>query len=157
MNQEINFRPAANGDSENIKKLIFGVLAEYGLTPDINGIDADLNDIEANYANRNGVFEILENETGEMLGTVGLFPLDNEIIELRKMYFDKKIRGRGIGKKTLERMIETARDLGYKKIHLETASDLKEAVGLYKKYGFQPTKDGLNAERCDAAFTLDIS
>lgn len=156
MENYINFRSATNDDTENIKNLIFGVLAEHGLTPDTGGIDADLDDIEANYIERGGIFEILENENGEMLGTVGLFPLDDETIELRKMYFDKTIRGRGIGKQTLDRMIETARRLGYKKIHLETASVLKAAIELYKKYGFQPTTEGLNAERCDAAFTLDI-
>jgi putative acetyltransferase len=156
MNDEIIFRSAKNADTKKIKNLVFGVLAEYGLTPDTDGIDADLDDIESNYINRGGVFEILEDKSGEILGTVGLFPLDKETIELRKMYFDKRLRGRGIGKKTLERMIETARRLGYKTIHLETASVLKAAIGLYKKYGFQPTTEGLNAERCDAAFTLDI-
>ncbi len=157
MDSKINIRLATNKDTENIKNLVFGVLAEYGLTPDTNGVDSDLNDIGANYIKRGGVFEILENETGEILGTVGLFPLDKETIELRKMYFAQEIRGRGIGKKTLERMIETARQLGYKTIHLETASVLKEAIGLYKKYGFEPTTEGLNAERCNKAFTLEIA
>ena len=157
MDNKINFRSATNKDTENIKNLVFGVLAEYGLTPDTYGTDADLNDIEANYIKRGGVFEILENETGEIFGTVGLFPLNDEIIELRKMYFEKQLRGRGFGKKTLEKMIETARRSGYKTIHLETASVLKEAVGLYKKYGFKLTAEGLNAERCDQALTLDIS
>ena len=157
MNKERTFRAATNADVENVKSLVFGVLAEYGLTPDADGTDADLNDIEANYLRRGGVFEILEDENGEIAGTVGLFPLDERTVELRKMYFRTNLRGRGYGKVTLERMIAAARRRGYQSIHLETASVLKEAIGLYTKYGFQPLVEKLCAARCDRAFALDIS
>jgi putative acetyltransferase len=72
------------------------------------------------------------------------------------MYFDKKLRGRGVGKLMLERMIEKARALGYKRIYLETARILKEAVGLYEKYGFQPTTEGIHSARCDATYFLEL-
>ena len=155
-NPEIFIRPAANADCENVQNLVFSVLREYNLTPEPNGTDADLSDIEANYIKRGGLFEVLEDAEGNLLGTVGLFPLNAETVELRKMYFAKNLRGRGFGKKTLERMIEKARELGFKRIHLETASVLKEAIGLYEKYGFQPTADGMHSERCDTAYFLEI-
>jgi N-acetylglutamate synthase-like GNAT family acetyltransferase len=153
---EISIRSATNSDCENIQKLVFGVLREFGLTPEPGGTDTDLNDIETEYIKRGGLFEILEDKDGNLLGTVGLFPLDDETIELRKMYFDKSLRGRGFGKKILERMIEKSKESGFKKIYLETASILKEAVGLYEKYGFEPTTEGIHSERCDAAYFLDL-
>lgn len=153
---EILIRPATNADVENVQNLVFAILREYGLEPEPGGTDADLSDIEANYIKRGGLFEILENADGNLLGTVGLFPIDAETVELRKMYFDKRLRGRGFGKKTLERMIEKARELGFKKIYLETAGVLREAVGLYEKYGFQPTLEGIHSTRCDTAYFLDL-
>lgn len=155
-NSEIFVRPATNADSENIKNLVFGVLNEFGLTPEPDGTDADLNDIETNYFQSGGLFEILEDTDGKLLGTVGLFPLDDETVELRKMYFDKSLRGRGFGKKTLERMIEKSREMKFKRIYLETANVLKQAVGLYEKYGFEPTTEGIHSKRCDAAYFLDL-
>lgn len=152
----ISVRPATNADSENVKALVFGVLREYGLESDPDGTDADLSDIEANYIRAGGAFEILEDDRGNLLGTVGLFPMDETTVELRKMYFDKTLRGRGFGKKVLERMIERARGLGFKKIYLETASVLREAIGLYEKYGFEPTVEGIHSRRCDAAYFLDL-
>ena len=95
-------------------------------------------------------------QDGNLLGTVGLFPLDNETVELRKMYFDKSLRGRGFGKKTLERMIEKSREMKFKRIYLETANVLKQAVALYEKYGFEPTTEGIHSKRCDAAYFLDL-
>jgi putative acetyltransferase len=98
---------------------------------------------------------LIEDARENLLGTCGLYPLTAETVELRKMYFSKNLRGHGIGKKTLQRMIETARELGFKKIYLETASVLKEAVALYEKFGFQPTNEK-HTPRCDAAYTLSI-
>ncbi|MBC7909040.1 MAG: GNAT family N-acetyltransferase, partial [Pyrinomonadaceae bacterium] len=72
-----------------------------------------------------------------------------------KMYFDKSLRGKGFGKRTLERMIEEAKLRGFRRIYLETNSVLKEAIGLYKKFGFEPT-DEKHAARCDQAYFLKL-
>lgn len=153
---EIIIRAAANTDCKRIKTLVFSVLEEYGLVPEPDGTDTDIADVEANYINRGGLFELLEDKDGKLLGTVGLFPMNSETVELRKMYFAKELRGKGFGKKTLKRMIEKAQKLGFKKMYLETASPLIEAIALYKKFGFQST-DEMHTERCDQAYILDFS
>ena len=153
---EIFIRSATNKDCASVQNLVFGILREYGLTIEIGGTDADIADIEANYINRGGVFEIVEDADGNLLGTVGLYPLDKDTVELRKMYFDPKLRGRGVGKKMLEKMIEQARARGFKRIYLETANILKAAAALYEKYGFQPTTEGIHSARCDAAYFLEL-
>jgi putative acetyltransferase len=152
---DIIIRSATNADCAAVQKLVFGILRDYDLPLDQEGTDTDIADIEAHYLRRGGVFEILEDEKGNLLGTCGLYPLDADTIELRKMYFDKTLRGRGFGKKMLERMIEKSRELGFKKIYLETATILKEATHLYEKYGFKPTGEK-HTPRCDAAYSLDI-
>ena len=155
-NGDIKIRAATNADCGNVQNLVFGVLREYGLQPDLDGTDRDLADLETHYTKRGGIFELIENESGELLGTVGLYPVNTETIELRKMYFSKKLRGQGFGKKTLQRMIETARQLGYQKIYLETATVLKEAVALYEKFGFKPTAEK-HTPRCDAAYFIELN
>ena len=152
---KIIIRSASNSDCERVQNLVFGILREYGLEPDLNGTDKDIADLETHYTKRGGIFEIIENEAGELLGTCGLYPMNAETVELRKMYFSPKLRGQGFGKKTLQRMIEKARELGYRKIYLETATVLKEAVHLYEKFGFEPT-DEKHTPRCDAAYYLVI-
>lgn len=152
---KISFRTATNADCENVQSLVFEVLREYGLTPCLSSTDSDIADIESAYIERGGVFEVIEDANGNILGTVGLYPIDSERVELRKMYFAKDLRGKGFGKKTLQRMIEIAREKGYKQIYLETASVLKEAVGLYQSFGFQPTNE-MHTPRCDQAYFLNI-
>ena len=161
---QITFRSASNADREQIKNIVYGVLHEYGLSPEPAGTDIDLEDIDKNYLQRGGVFEVLQDaadEQGNLVGTVGLYPIDPKeaaTIELRKMYFLPRLRGQGWGKKTLTRMIERARELGFKRITLETHSSLIEAIGLYKSFGFAPSceGEGKHSARCDQVFILEL-
>ncbi len=94
----LRVRPATNADGERVRTLVFAVLEEFGLRPDPAGTDADLEDIEASYTARGGLFEVLEDEGGRLVGTTGLYRLDAETCELRKMYFLPELRGRGAGR-----------------------------------------------------------
>ena|SRR2546423_4130630 len=154
---DIMIRTASNDDQERITALVFNVLAEYGLQGDLESTDADLQDIEGNYLSTGGMFEVIEDGQGNLLGSVGLYPLDRETCELRKMYFTARIRGRGLGRYILERTIDQARKLGFKRIVLETSSRLEAANRLYTKFGFRLVPSDHLASRCDQAYSLDIS
>lgn len=148
------FRPATNEDINNIRLLIFSILDEYDLEPSPETTDRDLNDIEAFYTE--GVFDVLTAGDGEIIGTLGLKPIRTNTVELRKMYLQPGFRGRGIGVRLLKHAIARAKELGATRIELETASVLKEAIALYKKFGFMPIEHNLMEERCDLAFALDL-
>ena len=152
----MNLRSANNNDIKEVTKLIFDILEEYGLKTDPIKTDSDIQDIETNYINRNGSFDLLLDESGKIIATIGIYNIDNNICELRKMYLLKSERGKGFGKKLLDYAIEKAKSLGYKKIILETASALKEAIGLYEKYGFTLYHPEHLSGRCDQAYFLDI-
>jgi len=155
MTNGLKIRSATNADRSQIEELVFGILRTFDLALDRDGTDKDLSDIEANYLSRGGIFEVIENSDGQIVGTIGLYPLDETTIELRKMYFDPSIRGRGLGKELLAKMIEKARNMGYMRVYLETASVLKQAVHLYESAGFQPV-DVKHTPRCDQAYVLEL-
>lgn len=150
-------RPATNTDIPEIKDLIFSILRNYGLSPDPGSTDNDLSDIEKYYFNNGGMFEVLiHSESRQIVGTVGLWHIDDGNVELRKMYLDKNFRGKGLGRFLLEHAIESARILGFKRIVLETASVLKEAIALYAQYGFKNCEPEHLAARCDMAMELEL-
>ncbi len=154
---DVVIRSATNRDRERVVALVFGVLTEYGLPPDPESKDADLNDIEENYIRPGGVFELIEDREGNLLGTFGLCPLDKDTCELRKMYFVPQIRGIGLGRHVLERAVGYARRLGFKTIVLETNSALKEAIRLYTRFGFMPMPVEHASARCDQAYFLKLT
>ena len=147
-------RPATNADRQGVEDLIFSVLGEFGLRPDPEGTDADLGDIVAYY--QGGIFDVLVDRGGVIVGSVGLFRVDGETCELRKMYLRPAVRGSGQGRRLLEHALAEARRLGYRRITLETASPLTAAIALYRRYGFRPVTREHQAARCDQAFVLDF-
>ena len=79
-------------------------------------------------------------EDGLILGCCGIFPTENlpdDITELAKFYLSKEARGKGIGKLLLEKCLEKAQELGYKKVYLESIPEFSKAVSIYEKQGFQ--------------------
>ncbi|NLH14941.1 MAG: GNAT family N-acetyltransferase [Phycisphaerae bacterium] len=152
----LKLRPATNRDRKAVEDMVFGVLAEYGLKPDPSTTDCDLQDIELSYLTRGGMFDVLVDETGRVVGSVGLFVISPTICELRKMYLAAPARGLGFGRQMLEHALGRARELGFARVVLETASVLREAIALYERYGFRRyTPEHLSA-RCDAAYFLDL-
>jgi len=154
---DVIIRVASNSDRERVVSLVFSVLSEYGLPPDPESIDSDLNDIENNYIHSGGIFELIEDHKGNLLGTYGLYPLEKDICEMRKMYFVPQIRGRGLGRHTLERAVSHARRLGFKTVVLETNSVLKEAVRLYTRFGFVPMQTKHISARIDQTYILNVN
>ncbi len=152
----LNIKQATNADREQAAKLIYGVLREYGLQPDPGGTDLDLRDIEFHYTNNGGYFGILYSDEPEekIVATVGIRRLDSETCELRKMYMLPHLRGRGLGRQLLDHALAKAGELGYRRVTLETASPLKEAIALYQKYGFREFYPKHLSNRCDKAFEL---
>jgi putative acetyltransferase len=152
-----HLRPATNDDRAAVERVVFGVLAEYGLTPHPEGTDADLRDLEASYHAAGGSFDVLIDASGEVVGTVGLARVSETTCELRKMYLARAARGQGWGRRLLEHALARAAALGFTRVVLETASVLRDAVALYERSGFRPYVPEHLAARCDTAYYLDLT
>lgn len=154
---DLRLRPAGDADAPGVRALVESVLHEFGLKPDPQGTDRDLAALEASYRQRGGEFLVLEDATGRLLGCAGLYPLDAERVELRKMYFIPALRGRGMGRALLQHLLARARALGFRRVELETASVLEDAMRLYEAAGFQRQMHAVQAARCDRAYALDLA
>lgn len=152
----VNIRPATNADRPAIEELVFTVLRSYGLEPSPDSTDADLTDVEAHYFANGGAFDVLVDETDKIVGTVAVHRTGESLCELRKMYLSPALRGRGLGRRMMEHALARAKELGYQRMWLETAESLKEAHGLYEKYGFASFKAPHKSDRCDFALIRDL-
>lgn len=56
---------------------------------------------------------------------------------------DESMRGQGIGKKLMEKLLEVARAKGLTEVLLFSADHRKAAIGLYTHLGFQRRQSGL--------------
>ena len=143
-----DYRP---GDEARVFEIVKKVLTEYGLPIDPVTTDADLEDIGRSYIAPGGTFRILEHD-GQTIGFYGLYAMSPETCELRKMYLLPEFRGRGLGRRLLDDALAEAKSRSFHEMTLETNSCLREAVRLYRTYGFtECPHDHPLACRCDLA------
>lgn len=151
-----NLRRATNADGAAVRNLVSEILQEFGLTLDKKGTDADLEDFDGHYHQRGGDFVVLETAAGNIIGACGLYPLEPGVVELRKMYLDRAHRGTGQGRRLLDWALGRARELGFRRMTLETASVLEDAIALYERHGFLRDEQGCHSCRCDLAYTREL-
>lgn len=58
--------------------------------------------------------------------------------EIKRMYVDPAVRGRGVGRLLLAALEEEGRQLGYDRLWLETGTAQPEALHLYRSAGWTP-------------------
>jgi len=99
--------------------------------------EEELNTLPGKYAQPSGrLFLASENE--KPAGCIALRKIEDDICEMKRLYVRDDFRGTGLGKMLVERLIEEAETIGYKKMRLDTLPDkMPQAVKLYQSYGFQ--------------------
>lgn len=73
---------------------------------------------------------------GQPVGGGALRRYDDESVELKRVFVRPETQGKGIGTTLVAALIAWARELGYRRIILETGVLLAESCHVYKKLGF---------------------
>ncbi len=98
---------------------------------------------------------LLARRGDEYLGTSALKPMGNNSYELCKMGVSEVARGLGIGGLIGEAAIKKAKEIGAKRVYLETNSSLTPALTLYAKLGFVRIENFTSPyERADVAMEI---
>lgn len=105
------------------------------------GIDLSFQDFEKEIADVSAFYEAMFAATvgagfSPPAGFVALRRIDDETCEMKRLYVRPEHRGRDLGRKLAERVIEEARSRGYKRMRLDTLPSMQSAMKLYASLGF---------------------
>lgn len=149
-------RPATDADSPAVVAVIRRVLRAYRLPFDPDGIDRPLFELESRFSGPGRRFWVIE-DCGRVVGTVAIDRRRRGLAELKKMFLDRRYRGRGLGKRMLRAALDFARRSGYRRVMLETHSSLDEAIGLYRRAGFRRLRRIRVPPRCDELYGMALT
>lgn len=82
-------------------------------------------------------------EDGRVIGCCGVYPtpgLPQGWCEIVKFYVDNQTRGKGAGRMLFLKSLESAKEMGYQTAYLETFTAFANAVGMYRRLGFNDLK-----------------
>jgi GNAT superfamily N-acetyltransferase len=93
-----------------------------------------------------------------VVGTCGVVPVAEGVIELVKLAVDESARGRGLGERLSREAIEWSRAQGAQKLELVSSSKLRSALRLYERLGFQygPVPPDTIYETADIYMSMDF-
>ncbi|MFF5171286.1 GNAT family N-acetyltransferase [Micromonospora sp. NPDC000089] len=122
-------------DSPVARGLITAALAElgrrYGGSGDETPVDA------AEFVPPQGAFLVARLD-GEPVGCGGWRSHGDDTAELKRMYTDPAVRGRGVARAVLAGVEESAREHGRKRLILECGDKQPEAIAMYTSAGYEP-------------------
>jgi ribosomal protein S18 acetylase RimI-like enzyme len=122
-------------DFEQGKALFKEYVELLGVDLSFQDFENELKIIDRQYNKPRGGLLLAFNKE-QAIGCVGIRELDKETAELKRMYVRETYRGYHIGVELLKHSIKLARELGYKKIRLDTLKNMAKAQELYHSFGF---------------------
>lgn len=120
-----------------VRELFLEYAQSLGFSLCFQSFDKELADLPGHYAPPEGRLLMAEYD-GQLAGCVALHELEPGICEMKRLYLRPQFRGKGLGRALVDRAIAEARQIGYRRIRLDTVEPLmKDAVAMYRKLGFR--------------------
>lgn len=119
------------------RELFLEYAQSLGFSLCFQGFDKELDELPGDYAPPDGRLLLAECE-GQLAGCVALHRLGSEVCEMKRLYLRPAFRGKGLGRALAERIIAEARQVGYRRMRLDTVEPvMKDALAMYRKLGFK--------------------
>ena len=139
--QDIIIRTIEPADNAAIAAIIRKTLKEFGANhPNTVYYDDSTDHLFELFQSTPQSCYFVAEKNGNLVGGAGIFPtegLPDGTCELVKMYLLPQARGLGLGRNMIHRCLEMAKTTGFTQVYLETMPELKKAVSVYEKFGFE--------------------
>jgi len=122
-------------DLQDVRSLFEEYVTSLNFDLAFQNFEKELTGLPGDYAPPEGrlLLAIYDNQPA---GCVALRKLQDGIYEMKRLYVKPQLRGLHIGRTLAEAIITQARQIGYRKMRLDTAPSMQVAQTLYQSLGF---------------------
>jgi ribosomal protein S18 acetylase RimI-like enzyme len=123
-------------DVDAARTLFAEYAASLGVDLAFQGFGEELAALPAGYTSPSGAL-LFADTTAGTVGCVAVRALEGDACELKRLYVRPAGRGAGLGRLLTEQAIAAARQLGYRRMRLDTLPTMQTAYALYRELGFR--------------------
>ena len=129
-------RPAAPADLPEIRRMFREYADWVAVDLSFQNFEDELSGLPGNYAPPGGCLLIAEMD-GRAAGCVALRAFDGAVCEMKRLFVRDGFRGSGLGRRLALAILDEARQIGYRRIRLDTLPQMGAAHELYRSLGFR--------------------
>jgi GNAT superfamily N-acetyltransferase len=135
--QRVRIEPARTEAEFTLARGLFEeYAAQLGIDLCFQGFTAELTALDKMYGPPTGCL-LLAWLGDAAVGCAGVRKLSGEVCEMKRLYIRDDLRGLGTGRELVVQLLAHARELGYRKMVLDTLEGMSRARGLYASLGFR--------------------
>lgn len=143
---------ASAEEIRQIRELFEEYVAWLGINLCFQNFDKEVAELPGDYAPPAGRL-LLAKENDEVAGCIALRSIGEEFCEMKRLYVRPQFRGRKVGLTLTEKIIAEARNIGYKRMRLDTLpGKMDQAIAMYRRLGFKNIEPYYSNPVKDAAF-----
>ncbi len=122
---------------EEVRQFFRNYAAWLGVDLSYQNFDQEMASLPGAYAEPQGRLFFAEVD-GQAAGCVGVRPLPESdgVCEMKRLYVAPEQRGHGVGAALALVAIKAAKEIGYRKLMIDTLPNMRMAVKLYRELGF---------------------
>ena len=129
-------QPSNDGEIAEARVIFHEYEIWLGLSLCFQSFDEEMATLPGRYAPPSGRLYLARIEE-ETVGCIALRQIEEGICEMKRLYLREAARGKGIGNLLIDRIIADAREIGYRRMRLDTyPPKMRKAVRLYESHGF---------------------
>ena len=121
---------------EAVRELWRSYWAEFGFTPCFQGFDQEVAGLPGKYAPPSGRL-LIAIDDGNVIGAIALRAVDAETCEAKRLYITPAHRGGGVSRILMQRVMDEARSIGYRRMVGDTMPVMTQALAMYDRMGFR--------------------
>jgi ribosomal protein S18 acetylase RimI-like enzyme len=139
-------------DVQRARQLFQEYAAWLGFSLCFQNFDRELAGLPGDYSPPNGRL-LLAMEKDQVAGCVALRKIGEGTAEMKRLYFRPEFRGKGLGRRLSETVIQAARELGHQRLRLDTLPGrMDQAIAMYRSLGFKNIERYYDNPYEDAAY-----
>jgi ribosomal protein S18 acetylase RimI-like enzyme len=124
---------------ENVKQLFLEYAESLNFDLCFQNFDEELQQLPGRYSPPEGRLLIALNDN-KPAGCAALRKHNEHTCEMKRLYVKPEFRHFGLGKILVDKLLDEAKMIGYKKMILDTVPSMESARKIYESIGFKETK-----------------